>query len=64
MPELQGTQFTLRPYRADDAEALARAADHRNVWRTLGHAFPHPYTLTRRGRGSRVVRRGLIPTSG
>lgn len=45
MPELQGTQFTLRPYRETDAEALARAADNRNVWRTLGHAFPHPYTL-------------------
>jgi RimJ/RimL family protein N-acetyltransferase len=42
---LQANGFTLRPYRADDAKPLARAANNRNVWRNLGHVFPHPYTL-------------------
>ena len=45
MPELRGSTFTLRPYRADDAESLARAADNANIRRNLGHGFPHPYTV-------------------
>ena len=45
MIELKATGFTLRPFRDSDAEPLARVANNRNVWRTLGHAFPHPYTL-------------------
>ena len=28
----------------DDAAALARNANNRNVWRNLRDAFPHPYT--------------------
>jgi RimJ/RimL family protein N-acetyltransferase len=45
MPEISGSSFVLRPYRESDAEALVHAANNRNVWRNLGHAFPHPYTL-------------------
>ncbi len=41
---LNGDGFCLRPYREGDAEALSRAADNVNVWRNLGHGFPHPYT--------------------
>lgn len=43
--ELRGSTFTLRPYREDDAVALVEAANNVNVWRNLGNAFPHPYTL-------------------
>lgn len=34
----------VRPWRASDAEALARHADSRTVWRNLRDAFPHPYS--------------------
>lgn len=43
--ELTGSTFILRPYAETDAEALVEAANNINVWRNLGHAFPHPYTL-------------------
>lgn len=36
---------TLRPWRATDADSLARHADDRSVWLGLRDAFPHPYTL-------------------
>jgi ribosomal-protein-alanine N-acetyltransferase len=35
---------TIRPWRLDDAESLARHANNRNVWFALRDAFPHPYT--------------------
>lgn len=35
----------LRPWRASDAESLARNADDREVWRNMRDRFPHPYTL-------------------
>jgi len=35
----------LRPWRRGDETALARHADNRNVWITLGDRFPSPYTL-------------------
>jgi [ribosomal protein S5]-alanine N-acetyltransferase len=35
----------LRPWRRGDEVSLARHADNRNVWITLGDRFPHPYTL-------------------
>ncbi len=35
----------LRPWRRGDEESLARHANNRNVWITLGDRFPHPYTL-------------------
>ncbi len=33
----------LRRFRAGDEEDLAAAANHREVWRNLRDAFPHPY---------------------
>lgn len=35
----------IRPWRADDAAALARHANDREVWLNLRDAFPHPYGL-------------------
>ncbi len=39
-------QWQIRSYRPADAEALARAANNRRIWRNLNDSFPHPYTLT------------------
>ena len=35
---------TIRPWRLDDAESLARHANNRKVWVALRDLFPHPYT--------------------
>ena len=35
----------LRSWRPEDAPALARAANNRNVWLGLRDLMPHPYTL-------------------
>jgi ribosomal-protein-alanine N-acetyltransferase len=35
----------LRPWRVDDREALAQAANDYEVWRNLTDRFPHPYTV-------------------
>src|ERR1041385_6941556 len=35
---------TVRPWRMDDAESLARHANNRKVWLGLRDIFPHPYT--------------------
>jgi RimJ/RimL family protein N-acetyltransferase len=43
--EFRLERCSLRPWRADDAAALARHANDREVWRNLRDAFPHPYTL-------------------
>ncbi len=37
-------QCTIRPWRLDDAESLAKHANNRRVWLALRDAFPHPYT--------------------
>jgi len=34
----------VRDWRRSDRGSLVRCADNRNVWRNLGHRFPHPYT--------------------
>ncbi|HJQ19689.1 MAG TPA: GNAT family protein [Gemmatimonadaceae bacterium] len=34
----------LRPWRLDDAEALADVANEREIWMQLRDRFPHPYT--------------------
>ncbi|HYO45857.1 MAG TPA: GNAT family protein [Gemmatimonadota bacterium] len=34
----------LRPWRREDIDALVRHADDREVWKSLGDLFPHPYT--------------------
>jgi ribosomal-protein-alanine N-acetyltransferase len=36
---------TIRPWRLDDAEPLAKHANSRQVWLGLRDVFPHPYTI-------------------
>jgi [ribosomal protein S5]-alanine N-acetyltransferase len=36
---------TIRPWRLDDADSLARHANNRKVWIALRDLFPHPYTI-------------------
>ena len=36
---------TIRPWRLDDAESLARHANNRKVWLAVRDRFPHPYTI-------------------
>jgi RimJ/RimL family protein N-acetyltransferase len=36
---------TIRPWRLDDAESVARHANNRKVWIALCDVFPHPYTV-------------------
>ena len=36
---------TIRPWRLDDAESLARHANSRKIWLALRDLFPHPYTI-------------------
>ncbi len=40
-----GGGASLRPWRTEDAPALAQAANNRNVWISLRDRMPHPYTL-------------------
>ena len=43
--ELEAGVCVLRPWATSDRDALARAADDREVWRNLTDRFPHPYSL-------------------
>ena len=36
---------TIRPWRLDDAESLAKHANNRKVWLAVRDRFPHPYTI-------------------
>jgi [ribosomal protein S5]-alanine N-acetyltransferase len=36
---------TIRPWRLDDAESVARHANNRKVWLAVRDTFPHPYTI-------------------
>jgi [ribosomal protein S5]-alanine N-acetyltransferase len=36
---------TIRPWRLDDAESVARHANNRKVWLVVRDTFPHPYTI-------------------
>jgi RimJ/RimL family protein N-acetyltransferase len=36
---------TIRPWRLDDAESLAKHANNRKVWLGLRDLFPHPYSV-------------------
>ena len=36
---------TIRPWRLDDAESLARRANNRKIWLAVRDLFPHPYTI-------------------
>ena len=38
-------QCTIRPWRLDDAESIARHANNRKIWLTVRDLFPHPYTI-------------------
>ena len=38
-------EWQIRSFREDDADALARLANNRRIWRNLNDYFPHPYTL-------------------
>jgi len=43
--ELILKRCTIRPWRLDDAESLAKHANNRRVWIALRDLFPHPYTI-------------------
>jgi RimJ/RimL family protein N-acetyltransferase len=45
MMQLALKSCTIRPWRMDDAESLARHANNRKVWLALRDLFPHPYTI-------------------
>ena len=45
MTQLILKQCTIRPWRLDDAESLARHANNRKIWLCVRDLFPHPYTL-------------------
>src|SRR4029078_8369303 len=36
---------TIRQWRLDDAESLARHANNRKIWLTVRDLFPHPYMI-------------------
>ena len=36
---------TIRPWRLNDAESLARHANNRKIWLAVRDLFPHPYTI-------------------
>ena len=38
-------EWMIRSFRSDDAEAIAKYANNRKVWRNLRDRFPHPYSL-------------------
>jgi [ribosomal protein S5]-alanine N-acetyltransferase len=43
--ELRLERCTIRNWRFDDAESLAKHANNRRVWLGLRDAFPRPYTI-------------------
>lgn len=43
--QLKLERGTIRDWRMDDAESLAKHANNRRVWLTLRDRFPHPYTI-------------------
>jgi len=43
--ELRLKRCTIREWRLDDAESLAKHANNRRVWLMLRDRFPHPYTI-------------------
>jgi ribosomal-protein-alanine N-acetyltransferase len=42
---LQLRLCTIRPWTREDADAIQRYANNRNIWINLRDMFPHPYTL-------------------
>jgi len=45
MMQLTLKQCTIRPWRLDDAESVARHANNRKIWLEVRDLFPHPYTI-------------------
>jgi [ribosomal protein S5]-alanine N-acetyltransferase len=43
--ELKLERCTIRDWRMDDAESLAKRANNRKVWLNLRDRFPHPYGI-------------------
>jgi RimJ/RimL family protein N-acetyltransferase len=43
--ELLLERCTIRLWRLDDAESLARHANNRKIWLAVRDLFPHPYTI-------------------
>lgn len=43
--ELRLERCTIRDWRLEDAESLAKHANNRRVWLGLRDLFPHPYTI-------------------
>lgn len=43
--ELELERSTLRSWREEDVETLAKYANNRKIWRNLRDSFPFPYTL-------------------
>jgi hypothetical protein len=41
---LEGGKCVVRDWARTDKEAVLKHANNTNVWRNLGHLFPHPYT--------------------
>ena len=42
--EIRFGEYALRSWSWDDAPALVRYADNRDIWLNVRDAFPHPYT--------------------
>jgi [ribosomal protein S5]-alanine N-acetyltransferase len=42
---LKTTFGMLRPWQANDADALMRYGDNPKIWQNMRDGFPHPYTL-------------------
>ena len=43
--QLMLKRCTIRPWRLDDAESVARHANSRKIWLAVRDVFPHPYTI-------------------
>ncbi len=43
--EMKHKNWTLRNWRIEDAEALAKSANNFKIWLNLRDGFPHPYSL-------------------
>jgi hypothetical protein len=53
---------TVRPWRLDDAESVARHANNRKVWLAVRDRFPHPYTIQDAHDGGLLVGREVLGT--
>jgi RimJ/RimL family protein N-acetyltransferase len=40
------SNISLRPWKPEDAQALAAIANNRNIWNNLRDQLPHPYTVS------------------